>query len=70
MSIEHLLLIYNLSKMAKYDELVASADGYDSDDSGADTDEEVITRWDLIGLVCDSHDEKQHLNTLVDLDKA
>ena len=44
MSIEHLLLIYNLSKMAKYDELVASADGYDSDDSGADTDEEVITR--------------------------
>ena len=27
--------------MAEYEELVSSAAGYDSDDSGADTDEEV-----------------------------
>ena len=29
--------------MAEYEEMIASAADYDSDDSGADTDEEVIT---------------------------
>ena len=30
--------------MAEYEELVSSAAGYDSDDSGADTDEEVLIK--------------------------
>ena len=57
--------------MAEYEEMVAA--DYDSDDSGADTDEEVTNGTAMMGFIlCDSHDEKQpgHLNTNVDLDKA
>ena len=59
---------FRSAKMAEYEELVNSAAGYDSDDSGADTDEEVPNQ-DSMSV---TRDEKQpgHLNTSVDLDKA
>ena len=40
---------FRATKMAEYEEMAASAADYDSDDSGADTDEEVTTKLLSIG---------------------